>query len=79
MYLEYFTFLSKVTNPFLDFEKFYNFKSQTKSDHPFWTFWNNFTFFPPMNLSNQYVLDLWLIFKKPIRFGIEKLKGKKEK
>ena len=34
--------------------------------------------FFPQNLSNQYVLDLWLIFQKPIRFGIEKLKGKKE-
>ena len=31
-----------------------------------------------MNQSNQYVLDLWLIFQKPIRFGIEKLKGKKK-
>ena len=42
-----------------------------------WTFWDNFTFFP-QNLSNQYNLDLQLIFQKPIRFGIEKIIREKE-
>ena len=32
-----------------------------------------------MNQSNQYILDLWLIFQKPIRFGHWKVKRKKEK
>ena len=55
----------------------FTFLNLTKSDHPFGLFGAILRFFP-QNLSNQYVLNLWLIFQKPIRFGIDKVIREKE-
>ena len=42
-------------------------------------FLEQFYIFSPMNQSNQYILDLWLIFQNQSVLDIEKLKGKKKK
>ena len=76
MYLKNFTFFKQSNHIRFWTLTHFTFLNLNKKWPSVWTFCNNFTFFPP-NLSNQYNLNLRLIFQKPIRFGIEKIKGKR--
>ena len=77
MYLKNFTFFKQSNQIRFWTLTHFTFLNLTKSDHPFGLFGTILRFFP-QNLSNQCNLDLRLIFQKPIRFGIEKIKRKKE-